>query len=96
MNSQLPSDTLSMPDWPVLDDSLMSNFDHEVDEDVAAKLQSGQFLAEYPGWNFHATCWFADGQFHARVMQYCAVRGIYSSGTPKELMDAISSEFGYD
>lgn len=84
------------PDWPDAGDSLMSNFDGEVDEAIAAKLRSGQFTAGYPGWNFHARCWFADGQYHARVKVYCSVRGYYSADTPKELMRAISERYGYE
>jgi hypothetical protein len=93
------------PDWPFLHeqgeehrsafgDRLMSNYDHQVDHSVAERLRSGQFLAEYTGWNFHAVCWFADAMFHAEV----CVRGIHrltlSADTPEELMKAVSEVFG--
>ena len=43
--------------WPKLDD-LMSNFDHEINQSVAEELKTVQATADYPGWEFFATCWW--------------------------------------
>jgi hypothetical protein len=96
---------ITAPDWPwarysddqgLCGDVLMSNYDGEINEDVAEALRSGQYLAEYTGWNFHATCWFADGLFHAEVSVYHVHRATISAETPAKLMKAVSEAFGYE
>jgi hypothetical protein len=92
-------ETIDYPqEWPRLGDSLMTNLDHEVDEKVAAELKQVQAVANYPGWNFHATCWWdgARGMYLAAVRCYRSLRGTYAAATPKELMDEISGVFGHD
>lgn len=84
------------PGWPILDDTLMSNFDREVDGAVAQQLRDGQVCARYAGWNFNATCWFADGQFHAAVYCYHVHRATMSADTPAKLMRVVSEAFGWD
>lgn len=83
------------PDWPMLDDDIMSNFDHEVDQAVAQKLRDEKVLAPYPGWDFWACCWFSKGQFHAAVNTYRVHRATISAATPEELMKAVSDKFGW-
>jgi hypothetical protein len=85
-------------DWPELGENLMSNFDHEVNEDVADKLRTTQAVAVYPGWEFNAKCWW-DGQnarYLAAVRRYGTLRGTYAAPTPQDLMRAISMEYGPD
>jgi hypothetical protein len=95
-DSVMAEEMLCLPDWPDAGDELMSNYDHEVNHDIAEKLRTGEFTADYPAWNFRATCWFQRGQFHARVKRHKVVQGIWSADTPEKLMAAISSEFGYE
>jgi hypothetical protein len=90
------SELLKFPDWPELDDNLMSNFDHEVDQTVAQLLRNGRVWAGYPGWNFFAHCWFADDQFHAAVLVYHEHRSTISAETPEELMKAVSDTYGWE
>lgn len=90
------TDVLQQPDWPMLDEALMSNFDREVDRDVARQLRDGQVMAKYAGWNFNADCWFADGLFHAAVYRYHAHCDTMSAETPEELMTLVSDEYGWD
>jgi hypothetical protein len=87
----------SPQDWPRLGDSLMSNFDHEVDEKIAAELRAVQAVANYPGWDFHATCWWdgARGMYMAAVRRYRSLRATFAAPTPRELMEEISAEFGH-
>ncbi len=88
------TDLLEVPDWPMIHEDLMSNFDHEVDAEVAQRLRTEQVLAPYPGWDFHADCWFADDQFHAAVFVYHVHRATLSADTPQELMELVSNEYG--
>lgn len=82
------------PDWPEIDE-LMSNFDGEVDEAVAERLKVEEVLAAYPGWEFHARCWYEDGQYHAEVRRYHAVVAILSAPTPAELRREVSADWGW-
>lgn len=95
----MSKELLKVPDWPVLPGepfgkTLMSNFDHDVDQEVAQQLRDGQVMVKYPGWNFFAACWFADEQFHAGVYVLDDHRATISASTPEELMAAVSDEFG--
>lgn len=88
------------PDWPLLGSwpgtNLMSNCDDEIDSEVAQQLQNEQVRAKYPGWDFNANCWFADGEYHAAVYVYHSRRAIISAKTPKKLKQAVSKRFGRD
>lgn len=96
---------LEAPSWPMAQGGhrsglfgsvLMSNSDHEVDQAVAQQLHDEQVLAEYSGWNFHAICWFDDGQFYAEVCSHHIHRATLSAPTPEELMEKVSNDFGSD
>jgi hypothetical protein len=91
----------SPPDWPLLPGSwsgktLMSNFDHEINQEVAQQLRDGEFMAKYSGWNFNADCWFADEQFYAAVYVYHTHRATFHAKTPQALMMLVSNAFGWD
>jgi hypothetical protein len=95
---------VTQPDWPFLHGGneglfgtvLMSNFDHQVDLAVAQRLKDEQGIAEYTAWNFHAECWFADGQYHALLCQHGIARATLSANTPEELMTLCCKGFGND
>lgn len=92
-------ETIDFPqDWPHLDDNLMSNCDHAIDERIAAELKKVKAVAGYPGWNFHATCWWdgARGMYMAAVRRYHILQATFAAESPKDLMNDVSSEFGYE
>ena len=81
----------------VCDDELMSNFDHEINEEIKNKLiENSNLMAGYPGWEFHGECWFNEGMFYCKVMRYKSCVGYYKAETPEELMEEISSIYGYE
>lgn len=92
------------PDWPFIQHPdhgifggvLMSNCDHSVNAAVAERMKSEQVLAKYPGWNFHAVCWYADGLYHAEVSVLGVHRTTVSAFTPEDVMREVSSAFGQD
>lgn len=92
------TETIDSPDWPFTSDDLMSNFDGIIDEKVAAELKEQEVLAAYPGWNFHAQCWFdrQTGKYMAAVRRYHSLIATFAADTPAELRDVISGEFGHD
>lgn len=76
--------------------SLMSNFDHEVDQHVAERLQAEKVRAKYAGWNFNADCWFENGEFYAAVYCYHRYQTTFHADTPEELMILVSNKYGYE
>jgi hypothetical protein len=83
------------PDWPEIDE-LMSNCDHEVNQEVAQRLKADGVIARYSAWNFNALCWFCDGQFHAAVSVFHDHVATISADTPEDLMRDVSKQFGWD
>jgi hypothetical protein len=92
------------PDWPFIEDDdrgifggmLMSNSDREVNDRVAERMKTEEVLAEYTGWNFHAACWYRDGQYHAEVCVHHVHRATISGPTPQDVMREVSDIFGWD
>jgi hypothetical protein len=77
--------------------NLMSNFDHEVNKDVEKELiENGNLKAYYPGWEFYGTCWYQNNSFYCRVIRYRNIVVYYKANTPEELMEEISSIYGYN
>jgi hypothetical protein len=82
--------------WPESDENLMSNFDHEVNEVVAARMREAHLVARYPAWDFNACCWFSEGKYYAAVRVYRVLRATFAAETPQLLMNEVSIEFGWD
>lgn len=77
-------------------DDVMSNFDHDIDEAVAAKLVTGNYVAGYPAWDFHGTVWFQDGVFKCQVKRYLAHVATIEAPTLRELMSECCRRYGAD
>jgi len=77
---------------------LCTNFDRYIDTSVAAQLKDnpGKMVAGYPGWDFNALVYFLDDKYHAEVKVFGRVRGVISEDSVEELMDSVSSQYGYD
>jgi hypothetical protein len=78
------------------DEDLMSNFDHAVNKEIEKLLIENNMKADYPGREFHGTCWYHENGFYCRVMRYGSVVGYYKADTPEELMEEVSSIYGYN
>lgn len=91
---KLAEEKLPPADRPYESDTLMSNFDHEVDSDVRTKVRDEGFMANYPAMAFHATVWFEEGQFYAHVMRFHVYQGTWVADTPEELMEELSALYG--
>ena len=75
---------------------IMSNSDHEIDEEIAQKIKGKKLTAYYSGWNFHGTVWWENGQWHCEIWQYRSHNATYSAKTLKQLMEDISFDYGWD
>ena len=78
--------------------TVMSNFDREIDEEVAAQLceKPGLVMAGYPGWDFYARVFYLDTKYHAEVWRYRTPVDTISADTLQEIMHDVSEEYGYD
>jgi hypothetical protein len=75
---------------------VMSNFDREVDDDVAEYLKAHpKTTAGYPAWDFNGRVWF-DGNWKCEVWQHRCPVEIMEAASPKDLMDSVSEKYGYD
>lgn len=81
-------------DWEELD-TVMTNFDHSIDWDVAEKLKTGQYTAAYAGWNFNGRVWWA-GTYKCAVWRYGSHVETVISDSLQEIMDTVSERYGYD
>lgn len=80
---------LDIPDWPEIDDQLTSDIADSVDLGVAARLCAEQVVAPFPGWNFYAYCWYADGQFYAAVYRHHHRVVTLAATTPELIKDGV-------
>ena len=73
---------------------LMSNFDHEIDEEVEAKAKATNIVVEYPAMNFYGSVWFEENTWYCKVLRYgCHVETI-KGDTPKDIMEEATDEYG--
>lgn len=89
-------DPLARPEIGTGDD-VCSNFDGVIIEEVAEQLKVDPTIyADYPGWNFHGSVWYADGQFHCEVWVYNSPREIISEDDMESIRESVCQEYGHD
>jgi hypothetical protein len=79
-----------------LHDSVMSNFDHEIDAgEWRERPRTEKVYGQYSGWNFCGYVWWdrEAETFKCEVWQYHSPQEIVS-GTPQEIMDAVCEKWG--
>jgi hypothetical protein len=76
----------------------MTNFDHSIAPGLADSLRdrAGEVFSEYTGWNFYAMVWFSNDLFRAEVWRYGSPREVITGSTLEEIMDSVSSEYGWE
>jgi len=75
--------------------SVMTNYDHSIEDGAEEKLKSGQFYGDYAGWNFFGQAvWWTGERFACMVYCYGGhVDTIYAQSLVG-LMEAVSAEYG--
>ena len=78
--------------------TVMSNFDHAIDQEVAQELLAGDCRAEYTGWNFFGNVWYEPGpkKYCCEVMQYHATMETVECDTLEDIMRTVSEKYGWD
>lgn len=77
---------------------VMSNFDHQIDRKVEARLRKSLAWATYSGWNFNGRVWWdlESEQWACEVWQYHShVETVYGE-TLDEIMEQICAKYGDD
>jgi len=72
---------------------IMSNFDHEIKNDVEEKLKLGGVFGEYTAWNFWAGVWW-DGKFKAQIQQYESHVSTLENDSLQGIMDEACKYYG--
>jgi DNA modification methylase len=80
------------------DDDIMSNFDHDIDNNVAEELKQTDQYAQYSGWNFCGEIWWdkESKKWCCEIWTHAFYRETYESDSLKEIMNSVSEKFGYE
>ena len=78
-------------------EEIMSNFDHQIEEDIAQELKERPCFSRYAGWSFNGKVWYDRSKeiYRCEIWQYHSYMGTLS-GTLQEIMNQASDEYGSD
>jgi hypothetical protein len=71
-----------------------SNLTHEMPEGADALLRQGKHWMPHYAWNYFGYIWFADGQFHERIMVYRRHVETMSADTLYDLISNVNDKYG--
>lgn len=75
----------------------MTNFDHTIDEGLAAYLMANpNHCAQHAAREFCGYVWFENGQFYDQVWRCHVPMAEYSADTLEELMKIVNDKHGWD
>ena len=79
-------------------ETVMSNFDHCIDEKVATEIKGKDLSAQYSGWNFCGYCWWhkQSSKWCCEVWTYGSYQKTFNADTLEEIMSDVSVEYGSD
>ncbi len=81
-----------------IEDSVMSNFDREIDQAVAERLRTEERFSRYAGWNFNGRVWWDRelSVWKCEVWTYGSPKDVVLSDTLEDVMTTVSNRWGYD
>jgi len=77
-------------------ETLMSNYDREINETTAAEIKGKEVFSRYAGWDFNGKVWWGNNQWNCEVWQYGNFMATVSAPTLPEIMYTVSETYGYD
>ena len=83
-------------EYELTEEDVISNFDHQIDYDVAEKLKTGKYVSGYPALGYHAKVIYCDGEYIARIKRYQSIQGYVKSKSINGLMELCCDEYGYE
>lgn len=94
-------ETYGPPDsWPYLDATVMTNFDHTVNEITAGLLMIpnalGHGWAQHTAANFHGRVWYRNGRWHEQVWVRERPVATYSAASLQQLMVIVNDQHGWE
>lgn len=86
-----------MNPYPSSGDVVMTNFDHEIDQDVADRLKIVEMSADYAAGNFNGQVWWdrADETYKCEVWRFHIPVEV-TWGTLPEIMQNLSERYGWE
>lgn len=77
---------------------VMSNFDHEIDEDAAFKLLEGKHYAQYSARDFCGYVYYVsdEGIWRCEIWQNHSYNHLLEAGSLRLIMDQACEKFGSD
>lgn len=81
-----------------LENAVMTNCDHSIDHGIAEQLKTGDFFAQYAGWNFCGYVWYGRdaGQWNCEVWQYHSHMDTVTADTLEAIMEQVCEKYGHD
>ncbi len=81
-----------------LEGTVMSNFGHKIDYEVAELLKDGKHYSQYAGWNFCGWVYYdvLEKLFICEVWVYHTLREILKYRTLELIMKNVCENYGYD
>lgn len=73
-----------------------SNFDGEINFDIAEKLKAGDVYATYPSRDWFGLVYYEDNKYKCCVKRYQSVVGTVEGSTPEELKENVCDKYGYN
>lgn len=77
-------------------ETLMSNYDHTIEQDVAEEIKDKELYARYAGWNFCGYVWWEGEMWNCEVWHYGSWQKTVNAETLEEIMSEVSDEYGDD
>ncbi len=74
--------------------TVMSNFDHSIDQAIQKKLDKPHTWADYAGWNFHGYIWKHAKGYSCEVWQYKEYIETIHGQDLTDIMAAVSAGYG--
>ena len=78
------------------DETIMSNCDHTIEKNVAEAIKGKEYHAQYAGWDFCGSVWWQNDKWCCEVWCYGSWRETFVCDTLEEIMEEVSSEYGYN
>lgn len=75
-------------------EAVMSNFDHEINQEVAEAIKNKPLYSLYAGWNFCGYVWYENNKWCCEVLQYCSHQTTVVADTLEEIMSEVCNSFG--
>jgi len=80
--------------WKELD-TVMSNFDFEIDRKIEEKLKTGNYWSQYAGYDFCGYVWWNRDKWSCEIWQYKSHIDTIHGKTLEAIMETVSEKYGF-